>query len=183
MAPVPGAVRGAGSAGLRALAAAPGDDVHRVDTGRPTVVDVAGCIAARVVIGGRVLDVTAIRDMTIGRTVYGGALVAYAVREAVPLVVPAAALQEAWAAAGVDDYPFLQFLLELPVTVVEPLTAASAEQSGVLASDVHAASQWDAAAAHTVQVAQTRGLPVVTADPAPLRALDVALPVELLPDA
>jgi len=135
------------------------------------------------VIGGRVLDVTAIRDMTIGRTVYGRALVGFAVQETIPLIVPAAALQEAWAGASQEDWPFLDFLLDLPVTVVDPLDTAAAAGSGLIAGDVYAASGWSAAAAHTVHVAQTRGLPVVTADPAPLRALDVALVFDLLPDA
>ncbi len=40
---------------------------------------------------------------------------------------------------------------------------------------------WDAAAAHTVHVAQARGLAVVTADHGPLHALDPHLQVELLP--
>lgn len=132
-------------------------------------------------IGGRVLDVTAIRDMTIGGTVYGRALLGFAVREAMPLVVPAAALQQVWAAVGEGEQPFLGFLLEMPVTVVVPLDAAGAERSGLLARAVHADGRWDSAAAHTVHVAQTRGLAVVTADPTPLHALDPHLGIELLP--
>ena len=143
-------------------------------------------------IGGRVLDATAVHDMTIGGTVYGRALLAFAVAEAMPLVIPAAALQRVWAAAGDGDYPLLGFLLDLPVTVVVPLDAAAAQRSGILAHPLHAAGAtgagergagggWDGAAAHTVHVAQARGLAVVTADPGPLHALDPHLQVELLP--
>lgn len=141
-------------------------------------------------IGGRVLDATAVHDMTIGGTVYGRALLAFAVAEAMPLVVPAVALQRVWAAAGDGDYPFLGFLLDLPVTVVAPLDAAAAQGSGILAHPLRPrrssragsrAGGWDGAAAHTVHVAQARGLAVVTADPGPLHALDPHLQVELLP--
>ena len=95
--------------------------------------------------------------------------------------MPAAALQEAWAAASQDDYPVLELLLDRPITVVDSLDAAAAEGAGVLAEDVHAAGSFDAGAAHAVLVARERGWPVVSADPAPLRAIDPGLPVEVLP--
>ncbi len=37
------------------------------------------------------------------------------------------------------DYPFLGFLLDLPVTVVVALDAAAAQRSGILAHAAHAA--------------------------------------------
>jgi hypothetical protein len=133
------------------------------------------------VIGGRVLDATALHDLTIGRTVYGAAFLAAANDVGITVAVPAAALQEAWAAAGQNDYPFLELLLDLPITVVDSLGAAAAEGSGVLAEDVHAAGAFNAGAAHAVLVARERGWPVLSADPAPLRAIDPGLPVEVLP--
>jgi hypothetical protein len=134
------------------------------------------------VIGGRVLDATAIHDLTIGRTIYGAAFLAAANDLGIALAVPAAALQDAWASAGVDDYPFLEILLGLPLTVVDPLDAAAAERSGVLARETRAAGAWDAGAAHAVLSSRDRGWPVLTADATALRAVDGAVPVELLPE-
>lgn len=131
-------------------------------------------------IGGRVLDLTAIRDVSTGGTIYGRALLGFAVTAGVPLVLPAAALLEAWSAADEAEYPFLADLLGLSVTVVEALDAEAAELAGGLSRNAYAAGRWSAAAAHTVLVAQRRGLPVVTHEPGPLRELDQALDVELL---
>jgi hypothetical protein len=133
-------------------------------------------------IGGRVLDATAIHDLTIGRTVYGAAFLAAANDVGITLALPAAALQEAWATADDQDYPFLDLLLGLPLTVVDPLDAERAQRSGILARDAHAGGRWDAGAAHTVMSAVDRGWPVLTADPAPLRAIDVAVEIEALPE-
>lgn len=134
-------------------------------------------------IGGRILDAPAISDITTRRTIYAAAFLAAANDVGITLVLPAAALQEAWAQAGEADYPFLALLLDLPLTIVDTLDAGSASRSGILGRDVHAASAWDAAAAHAVLSAQDRGWPVLTANPAPLRAIDPGLPLEVLPDA
>jgi hypothetical protein len=133
------------------------------------------------VIGGRVLDASAVHDLTVGRSIYAAAFLAAANDLGIALAIPATALQEVWAAAEPADFPFLELLAGLPLAVLDPLDATAAERSGVLAREVQAAGRWDAAAAHTVLVAQDRGWPVLTADPAPLRAIDVGLPVELLP--
>lgn len=71
-------------------------------------------------IGGRVLDATAISDIAIGRTIYGAAFLAAANDLGIALAVPAAALQDAWAAAAEEDYPFLELLTGLPLAVVVP---------------------------------------------------------------
>jgi hypothetical protein len=137
------------------------------------------------VIGGRVLDATAIGDIVIGRTVYGGAFVRAAQQVGITLVLPAVALQEAWAACLEKDWPFVELLLALPVTVVDPLDASAAERSALLGRATtarHAASAaFDASAAHSVLVARDRGWPVLTADVRRIRALDATLPVESLP--
>lgn len=132
-------------------------------------------------IGGRVLDASALYDLTIERTIYGAAFVAAANDLGIVLAVPTTALQDAWAAADIEDYPFLELLLSLPSTVVDPLDAATAERSGILARDAHAAGSWDAGAAQSVLVAQDRGWPILSADPKPLRTIDVSVLVELLP--
>ncbi len=141
-------------------------------------------------IGGRVLDATAIGDIVIGRTVYGGAFVRAAQQVGIPLVLPAAALQEAWVACREKDWPFLELLLALPVTVVDPLDASGAERSAQIArtaspvrrSGKHLARPvWDASSAHAVLVARDRGWPVLTADVRRIRALDATVAVESLP--
>ena len=96
------------------------------------------------------------------------------------LAVPASALLEAWAAAGDDDYPFLELLLDLPLTVVAPLDELAAAQSGAAAHDAYAAGRWNAAAAQAVQVAHSRGWPILTTDPAPLLAVDPGVAIEPL---
>jgi hypothetical protein len=137
------------------------------------------------VIGGRVLDATAIGDIVIGRTVYGGAFVRAAQQVGITLVLPAVALQEAWAACQEKDWPFVELLLALPVTVVDPLDASAAERSALLGRPTaarHAApTAFDAAASHAVVVARDRGWPILTADVRRIRVLDATIPVESLP--
>lgn len=133
-------------------------------------------------IGGRVLDATAMHDIAVGRTIYGAAFLAAANDLGIALAVPTAALQDVWAGAAQEDYPFLELLLGLPLTVVDSLDAEAATRSGILARDTHAAGAWDAGAAHAVLSAHDRGWPVLTADPGPLRAIDAAVMIEALPE-
>lgn len=129
-------------------------------------------------IGGRVLDATAIQDLAIGRTIYGAAFLAAANDVGIALAVPATALHDAWAVAEPADYPFLELLLGLPLTVVDELDAEAAQASGILAHDVREPA---GSASHTVQVARSRGWPVLTSSPHSLRTFDDKLPIELLP--
>lgn len=134
-------------------------------------------------LGGRVLDVTAIHDITIGRTIYAAAFLAAANDVGIALAIPAAALQESWAMAEVDDHPFLDLLTSLPMAVLEPLNLEASQHSGILGRDIHAANSWDAGAAHAVLVQQRRAWPVLTADPAVTRRLDPQIPIDLLPES
>lgn len=133
-------------------------------------------------IGGRILDVTAIHDIAIGRTIYAAAFLAAANEVGIALAVPTVALQEAWAMAEVDDHPFLDLLVGLPITVIEPLDLSASQASGALGRDTYFAGQWDAGAAHTVQVNRGRGWPVLTANPAAIRRIDPQVDVDLLPE-
>jgi hypothetical protein len=133
-------------------------------------------------LGGRVLDVTAIHDITIGRTIYAAAFLAAANDIGIALAIPAAALQEAWAIAEIEDHPFFDLLLGLPLVVVDALDAEAARRAGILGRDTYAAGQWDAAAAHTVLVSQDRRWAALTADAAPLRRIDDHVDIEVLPD-
>lgn len=106
-------------------------------------------------IGGRVLDTSALVAFAARSSVYAEALVWTAVEEGLVLVVPSTAAAAAVAELGEKDLPVLEVLLVLPVTVVDDLTLARARAVGHLGGDQ--------LAAHVVACARDRGWPVVTA--------------------
>jgi hypothetical protein len=108
------------------------------------------------VIGGRVLDSSAIVAFTSGRSVYAAALVWTAVEEGIVLTLPSTAVATAWAKLPEKDHPVLDVLLTLPVSITDDLTAARARAIGALGGDqVHA---------HALLCARERGWALVTAD-------------------
>jgi predicted nucleic acid-binding protein len=110
------------------------------------------------VIGGRVLDASAIVAFASGDSIYAAALVWTAVEEGIVLVVPSTAIAAAWALLSDKDHPVLEVLLDLPVTVVENLDATRARAVGGLGGN-----QPDA---HALLCARDRGYPLITADAA-----------------
>ena len=130
------------------------------------------------VIGGRVLDSTALAAFALGRPVYMRALVWAAVEANIVLVVPSAALGRAWGLVEQDHHDALRVLLDLPNTVIDELTPASAREAGLLLA---AAGQDDIAAAKVAFSARRRGWPAVTGEPGTLRKLDTAVQIEELP--
>ena len=114
-------------------------------------------------IGGRILDDSALVAFATQASVYVEALAWTAVEENLVLVVPstvvAAAVAELSAAAE-KALPVLEVLLALPVTVVDELTAGRAREVGQLAG-----SGGDQVAAHTVACARDRGWALVTGTP------------------
>ena len=130
------------------------------------------------VIGGRVLDSTALAAFAIGRPVYMRALVWAAVEANLVLAVPSAALGRAWGLVEQDHHDALRVLLDLPNTVIDELTPASAREAGLLLA---AAGQDDIAAAQVASSARRRGWPAVTGEPGTLRKLDTAVLIEELP--
>ena len=130
------------------------------------------------VIGGRVLDSTALAAFAIGRPVYMRALVWAAVEANIVLAVPSAALGRAWGLVEQDHHDALRVLLDLPNTVIDELTPASAREAGLLLA---AAGQEDIAAAQVASSARRRGWPAVTGEPGTLRKLDTAVLIEELP--
>ena len=130
------------------------------------------------VIGGRVLDSTALAAFAIGRPVYMRALVWAAVEANIVLAVPSAALGRAWGLVEQDHHDALRVLLDLPNTVIDELTPASAHDSGLLLA---AAGHSDIAAAQVASSARRRGWPAVTGEPGTLRKLDTAVQIEELP--
>ena len=130
------------------------------------------------VIGGRVLDSSALAAFAIGRPVYMRALVWAAVEANIVLAVPSAALGRAWGLVEQDHHDALRVLLDLPNTVIDELTPASAREAGLLLA---AAGQDDIAAAQVASSARRRGWPAVTGEPGTLRKLDTAVQIEELP--
>lgn len=113
-----------------------------------------------------------------GEQPYPQALVWTAVQEDIVLAVPTCALTSAWARTPAGAQDALGVLLDLPNTVVEPLDRAVAGEVGRLLSG------GDVDAVRAGQVARSglrRGWPVVTGEPAPLRAVDPRVEVDELP--
>jgi hypothetical protein len=129
-------------------------------------------------IGGRVLDATALAAFAIGRPVYVRALVWAAVEENIVLAVPSAALGRAWSMLEPEHHPALQVLLDLPNTVIDELGPAAAQESGLLLA---ASGQDDIVAGQVAASAKRRGWPAVTGEPAALRKLDTTVAIEELP--
>jgi predicted nucleic acid-binding protein len=110
------------------------------------------------VIGGRVLDASAIVAFASGESIYAAALVWTAVAEGIVLVLPSTAIAAAWAHLPDKDHPVLDVLLDLPVTVVDDLDAPRARAVGALGGDLPDA--------HVLRCAHDRGYPLITTDAA-----------------
>jgi hypothetical protein len=129
-------------------------------------------------IGGRVLDATALAAFAIGRPVYVRALVWAAVEENIVLAVPSAALGRAWALLEPEHHPALQVLLDLPNTVIDELGTVTAQESGLLLA---ASGHDDIVAGQVAASARRRGWPAVTGEPGSLRKVDTTVTIEELP--
>jgi hypothetical protein len=129
-------------------------------------------------IGGRVLDSTALAAFAVGRPVYMRALVWAAVEANIVLAVPSAALGRAWGLVDAEHHAALRVLLGLPNTIIDELTPATAHESGLLLA---AAGHDDIAAGQVVACARRRGWPAVTGEPGALRKLDHQVTIEELP--
>jgi hypothetical protein len=69
------------------------------------------------VIGGRILDTSALVAFARGTCIYASAAVWTAVEES---IVPSTAVAAAWAELAVEHHPVLEVLLQLPVTSSTP---------------------------------------------------------------
>jgi hypothetical protein len=131
------------------------------------------------VIGGRILDASALRHVATGRSVYARALIWVMVEQNNVLVVPTTALTAAWAQIPTEARPVLEVLLGLPNTVLEVLDGATAHEVGLLLAAASGSSEL--AVGHVVWCARQRGWPVLTAAPGPLSQLDPDVDIEELP--
>jgi len=128
------------------------------------------------VIGGRVLDASALVGFALIEP-YPQALVWTAVEAGMVLAVPATALATAWARTPATAHDALQVLLDLPNTVVEALDTAMARSVGLRLGLRPEALR----AGHVVACGSDRGWPIVSGDPASLRAIDPQIEVDPLP--
>lgn len=108
-------------------------------------------------IGGRVLDTSALLAFARGTSIYAAAAVWTAVEESIVLIVPSTAVAAAWTELAVEHHPVLEVLLQLPVTVIDALGETRARAIGQLGGP-----QTDA---HAIACAQERGWPLITAHP------------------
>lgn len=109
-------------------------------------------------IGGRVLDASALVAFASGTSAYAAAAVWTAVEESIVLIVPSTAVAAAWAELAEKYYPVLDVLLPLPVTIMDNLDESRARAVGQLGGH-----QTDA---HAIVCAQERSWPLLTGDPA-----------------
>ncbi|MGH3933606.1 MAG: hypothetical protein ACRDS1_01250 [Pseudonocardiaceae bacterium] len=133
--------------------------------------------------GGWVLDHHAITAWTRVEP-YAQSLVWSAMEVGMAVAVPVATLPLAYAATRESDHDVLRALLELPVTLHDPLNAADTPDLGrILASaaDPDALTSDALALACVVHSARRRGWPVLTGNAAALRALDPNLGLDELP--
>lgn len=115
---------------------------------------------------------------------YAQALVWSAMEVGMTVAVPAAVLPMAYASTSERHHDVLRELMELPVTVFDPLTATGAPELGLVlstAADPEGLRSDAVALAHVVQSAHRRGWPVLTGNANGLRALDPHLELNELP--
>ena len=124
-------------------------------------------------IGGRVLDTSAVVAFAEQTSVYASAVVWTATEVDVVLLVPATVVAGVSAVLTPAAHEVLDVLLSLPVTVLDPLDAGRARAVGELVA-VHGL---DLPAAHAASCAVERGWAVVTGTPELYRGI-VGLEVE-----
>jgi hypothetical protein len=132
------------------------------------------------VIGGRVLDVSAVLDLATGTSVYGQALLHHANDAGIVLAVPAGALQAAWQQAEIPGRPWLDLLADLPTVMVIALDGVAARDCGLLAAEAGLPDA-PAGTVHAVELAVRRSWPLVTTDPDTALTLSVDVRTETIP--
>jgi len=136
------------------------------------------------VIGGKVLDPSAVIRIVTGDSIYGQALVSVAIDAGVVLNIPATALATAWMLIPTSAHAALDALCDVAVIVHDSLDAPAARDVGLMAATDHGDSPGSVTTlgtAHAITVARDRGWPVVTADRELVLALDAHATLESLP--
>lgn len=132
-------------------------------------------------LGGFVLDASALAALGGGENIYATTWADRAAVRGIVLLVPAAALSEAWQQIRRHDGDVEQMrdLLVSPMTLIEALDETDATRAGELVGGRDLDP--DVAAAQVATCARARDWPVLAAAPARLRVIDPDLTVETLP--
>lgn len=133
-------------------------------------------------LGGFVLDASALAVLGGGENIYATTWADRTAVRGVVLLVPAAALSEAWQQIrrhGPGRVEQMRDLLASPMVLIAPLDESAAARAGELVGGRDLDP--DVAAAQVVTCARARDWPVLAAQSARLRVIDPDLTVEILP--
>ncbi|MGH3754019.1 MAG: hypothetical protein ACRDRP_15240 [Pseudonocardiaceae bacterium] len=133
-------------------------------------------------LGGFVLDASALAVLGGGANIYTTTWADRAAVRGIVLLVPAAALSEAWQQIrrhGPGDVEQMRDLLASPMVLIAPLEETAAARAGELVGGRDLDP--DVAAAQVATCARARNWPVLAAQVARLRVIDPELTVETLP--
>ena len=133
-------------------------------------------------LGGFVVDASALAALGGAANIYATTWADRAAVRGIVLLVPAAALSEAWQQVrrhGPGSVDQMRDLLASPMILVDPLDDTNADQAGELVEgrDLNP----DVTAAQVATCARARDWPVLAAQPARLRIIDPELTIETLP--
>jgi predicted nucleic acid-binding protein len=137
-----------------------------------------------VIVTGKVLETSAVLDISTGQSIYGQALLRISNQLTMTLAVPMVTYSAAWQASTTDqERLWLDLLLDEdaePSIVLIPLDAPHARACGLLAA---AAGQPGAAlgTVHAAQLAIERSWPVVTRTPDEVLSLSPDVRTETIP--
>ena len=130
-------------------------------------------------IGGVVLDASALSDLAENRTPYAGEVVDYAVATLRTIAVPTTVLMECWAQIPEQGQIFLATFTANPMVVLDELDVDTAIDAGERAGYAEAPDT-PAGTMHAVHVARSRGWPILSAEPEIAQRLDPDVQVEAL---
>jgi hypothetical protein len=133
-------------------------------------------------LGGFVLDPSALAALGGGENIYATTWADRAAVRGIVLLVPAAALSEAWQQIRRHDPGHVEQMRDLlasPMVLIDPLDEAEAAHAGELVDGRDLDP--DVAAAQVATCARARNWPVLAAQAARLRLIDPELTVETLP--
>ncbi len=133
-------------------------------------------------LGGFVLDASVLAALGAGANIYATTWADQAARRGIVLLIPAAALSEAWQRIrrrGPSHADQMRDLLASPMVVIDPLDDTGAAEAGDLLDGRDLDP--DVTAAQVITCARARDWPVLAAQPARLQVIDPGLTVETLP--
>jgi hypothetical protein len=135
-------------------------------------------------LGGLVLDASALAELGAGPNIYATTFVDVAAGRGITMLVPAAALSEAWQiirSAGPGHADQMTDFLAGPMLVFEPLDVDTARRAGELVEG--RGVQPDVSAAQVATACRQRGWAALSTSPERLLAVDPTIAVAKLPGA